>query len=221
MTLSEPMTYEYGQVTLIGEAKTKWSRIRPGHEHADNPVYDKYELQHSVVHSAVTFRLKDSPTGLLEGSHKYQFEFILPSTCPSSFTSDDQGVDEGYISYEVNGKFVTGSADLDKTYQVKIPVKVRQIVDINKAELLIAKQVSETMQIGFWCYNAGDIHFTAEIPRTGFCVVEDKIPLELFVNNNSSQSVSFEASIVQHRHYLAINDRKCETMKYDSTILTC
>lgn len=225
LTVNEPISYKHGKVTLIGEAKTKWSRIRPGYEHDDNPVYDKYESRRTVLHTGVTFRLKDSPGGLLEGSHRYQFMFAVPANCPSTFMSDDQGMDESYISYEINGQFVTGSADLDEKCHIKIPIKVRQIVDVNKSDLLVAKQVSgETKEIRFWCYNVGDIHFTAEIPRIGFSVVEDKIPLKVFVDNTSSRSVSFQAAIIQHHHYVTDHENdtiKYKTVKYETTVLTC
>ena len=76
----------------------------------------------------------------------------------------------------------------------------------------------------FWCYNAGDVHFTAEIPRTGFSVVDDKIPLKVSVNNTSSRSVSFQAAIIQHRRYIADHENdtmKFTKVKYETTVLTC
>ena len=134
------------------------------------------------------------------GTYEYPFSFKLPDRCPSSFERD-----KGSIKYYLEAQIASTTPFSD--HSVKLGVRVCNLVDISREELQVSVEKVRQKEIGFWKFKAGDIHFTATLPRTGYSVGgSDSIPLRVFTENRSSRGVTMKAAVVQNINYVVVGN---------------
>ena len=134
------------------------------------------------------------------GSYRFQFQFTIPLNCPSSFQGS-----VGYIRYQVLGRIGTGLFRFDR--RTNAPFQVCQIVDINQSDFLAPVRQAKVKQVGCLCCVSGNIEFTAELPRTGFCINGDRIPLSVTVENGCGCSITMRAKIFKLITFYASGSR--------------
>ena len=87
-------------------------------------------------------------------------------------------------------------------------IQVCQIIDINQPHFLIPVQQTQHKQVGCLCCVSGNIEFTVNIPRTGFCINGDSIPLSVTVENGSGRSITMRAEISKQVTFYARGSRR-------------
>ena len=202
-SLEQAKSFKYVNVKLIGDAYVHWTETRTRTTGSgDNQRTETYEVSFTsseiyVEQVAELWSNHQSPTGTIgPGYYEYQFQFTLPPTCPSSFQGS-----VGRIEYAIKGRIGTGLFRFD--HRVSAPIQVNRIIDINHPSMLMPVRQTKNKKVGFWCCAAGDVNFTVELPRTGYCVNGDTVPLRVHVENGSSREISIKASIIQQICYYA------------------
>ncbi|XP_011409241.1 PREDICTED: arrestin domain-containing protein 3-like [Amphimedon queenslandica] len=83
-------------------------------------------------------------------------------------------------------------------------INVGSIVPINNPQLQTPKAMEISKTLCCLCCASGPINITATVPRTGFCILKDAIPIEVSVENGSRRDVrQIVASIHKQVHYTA------------------
>ena len=118
---------------------------------------------------------------------------------PSSFLFENVPASNSSasISYEVEGRAVTGRSYVD--YEDSIKVYVTNPANrISDARWITPVSLVKRKQVGFLCCAAGDIEFIAKLPRTGYDVTNDDVlSLAVDVQNNSTRVIDMKAEILQ------------------------
>ena len=207
-SLDQAKSFENVHVKLIGDAYVHWTETRTRHSGFGKTrrmvVYtEDFTSSETYVDQVIElWNKQQSPTGTIgPGVYKYQFRFTLPTNCPSSLKGT-----VGRIAYEVRGRIGTGLFRFD--HRVSIPIQVNRIVNINQRSMLMPVRRSIHKAVGCWCCAAGDVNFTVELPRTGFCVNGDTVPLRVNVENGSSREITIKASIIQQIYYYAQGNQR-------------
>ena len=191
LNLTEAKSYKYIQVRLYGHAHVHWTETRTtgtgNNQRTETVSYTSNETY--VDQIAPLWSSEQSPHGKIgPGSYRFQFQFTVPPHCPSSFQGS-----VGYIRYHVLGRIGTGLFRFDR--RINVPIQVCQIVDINQPQVLAPFRQMQVKQVGCLCCVSGSIEFTVELPRTGFCINGDHIPLSVTVENGCGRSISMRAEI--------------------------
>ena len=210
LNLTEVKSYDYIQVQIRGGANVQWSESRTTgsgeDERSETVTYSANETY--VEHTTVLWKKEQSPHGKIgPGSYKFPFQFTLPPQCPSSFTGS-----VGSIEYAIYGRVGTGLFRFD--LRAHVPVQVSQIVDINWPHLLAPVRRSELKDVGCLCCISGNVELSVAVPRTGFCINGDRIPLTVMVENGSTQDISLKAAVTKFITYYAEGREK-----YDSATI--
>ena len=176
---------------LYGHAHVHWTETRTtgtgNNQRTETISYTSNETY--VEQTAVLWSSQQTPHGMIgPGYYRFQFQFTIPPHCPASF----QGT-YGYIRYHVLGRIGTGLFRFDR--RINVPIQVSQIIDINQAQYLTPIRQAKHKQVGCLCCASGDIEFTVQAPRTGFCINGDSIPLSVTVENGSGRSITMRAEI--------------------------
>ena len=112
----------------------------------------------------------------------------------------------GYIRYGILGRIGTGLFHVD--HRVNIPVQVCKTVDINLPQFLIPVHQTKHKQVGCLCCVSGNIEFTIDIPRTGFCISGDCVSLSVMVENGSGRNITMRAEISKLVTFIAGASRR-------------
>lgn len=204
LVLHEAKSYNYIQVQIHGGAEVKWSETyTTGSGEDERTETVTYSAYHTYVdETTVLWRKEQTPHGKIgPGSYKFPFSFTLPSQCASSFTGS-----VGTISYDIRGRIGTGLFRFDRrTYA---PIKVSQIVDINVPQLLAPVRQTQVKDVGCLCCISGNVELSAAIPRSGFCINGDRIPLTVMVENGCTQDISLRAAVLKTISYYAEGKEK-------------
>ncbi|GBP30309.1 Arrestin domain-containing protein 1 [Eumeta japonica] len=118
---------------------------------------------------------------LQPGNHTFNFEFIIPKCCPSSFEHK-----YGNIRYEIKIIFDRASKG---NKEKKIPMRVISPLDLNQdpySKEPIAFSIDDTYSC--CCISSGFSEVIVKLPLTGYCP-EQIIPVELLCSNNSSVEI--------------------------------
>ena len=200
----EPKTFRTIDVKLTGEATVHWSVERTSRTDDNRTVvtyidYSGYET-YIECRSVLWDRDKDAPDGVYPlGTYRYQFSFplVAPKLPPTHLGS---GNASGRIKYDivaaVNADGYSGfnSAYTSITVANEVPISHPSLQQPH------SKEVRKTLCC--LCCASGPIVITATVPRTGYCVGHDSIPLEVTVENGSSRTVrQLVASIVKNVAY--------------------
>ena len=174
-------------VCVQGEGSVKWSEGSG----KDKKTYsaDKVYLNEQQV----IWKKQDSPYGIFPvGKYTYQFEFTLPATCPSSFSSRI-----GNINYFIVASLCAKNQEFDH--------KVRKSFNVSK-EVSIAPSAGGSFEkhrtVGSKFCMSGDITYSAQLPSAGY-IVGDEIPVSWYMENGSGRQVTAEFSLKEKITYFA------------------
>ena len=180
----EPKDYRQILVKLHGRAHVHWSESSGS---GNNRRTRRYTSNEEYVSSVAVLWDKTVNGGggkLPPGS--YRFNFCLPLTganLPASYTGT-----VGAITYTVEARVVKGVLKRDKTALAAI--NMANVIPINNPELTRPLSLERQKTVCCLCCASGPIIVTAKLPRTGFCVGYDTIPVEVSVENNSNRNIS-------------------------------
>ena len=191
LNLTEEKSYKCIQVQLYGHAHVHWTETHTtgvgNNRRTETINFTANETY--VEQTAVLWDSEQTLHGKLgPGLNSFQFQFTIPVDCPASFRGS-----VGYIRYYVLGRIGTGQSQFDCC--INAPIQVCQIVDINQPQLLAPIQQTQHKQVGFLPCMSGNIEFTISLPRTGFCISDDRIPLSVAVVNSSDRSITMRAEL--------------------------
>ena len=180
----EPKDYKQILVKLDGIAHVHWSESSGSGNNRHTRRYSSNEEYVSCVAVLWDKTVNGGGGQLPPGS--YRFNFSLPLTganLPASYTGT-----AGVIKYTVQARVVKGVLKKDKIALAAI--NVANVVPINNPELTRPLSLEEQKTVCCLCCASGPIIVTAKLPRTGFCVSYDTIPVEVSVENNSNRGIS-------------------------------
>lgn len=198
-TLNETKHYKYIQATLYGQSHVSWTES--GSRDNETPE-ESYTSNKTHVEDTVTLWKNSTHETLGPGFYKYHFQFTLPRKCPSSFEGK-----YGHIRYYVQGQIGTESSKFEQV--VDALLQVNEVVDINRPSLLTPIHQFKRNRVGRWCFCLPiNMEVTVEIPRTGYCINEDSIPLRVSAKNGSSSFSTVNAMIIQRVLYHAEDKQK-------------
>lgn len=189
-TLTDPKSYKLIKVRLYGEAYVHWTKqistsggdtITTVHFTENEPVVDQ---------TVVLWKSEDTPNGniLNRGLHIFPFQFTIPPHCPSSFQES-----LGSIYHYVVGYIQTGFIQFDQ--RINVPLQIRQVLNINQPRFLAPIRETHNRQIYCLCCMSGNVEYTVVLPRRGFCINGECVPLSVTVNNRSRRRVRMRAAI--------------------------
>ena len=192
--------YRHIHITLKGRGVVKWTQNT-----SDTGVV-VWTSDESYADQRIELWNRNQTTDgkFPQGTYDYPFTFVLPRQCPSSFESQ-----KGSIKYYLEAEI--GSTTPFSDHSVKQDVRVCNLVDISRRDLQTPVEKVRQKEIGFWKFKAGDVLFTATLPRTGYSVNgSDSVPLRVFVENKSSRSVTMKSAIVQNVNYIVVGNTTSE-----------
>lgn len=206
VVLSEPKSYKYIAVELKGKGKVKWTETRTtgaGDEQATETIeYD--EKEEFVDTSVVVWGNKDAPhaTTFEAGTFDFPFQFSIPSKCPPTFKTD-----VGKIKYKLVG-YISESGNKD--HKVKTSLVISSLIDLNMQPSLSQSVEKLTVEdiTTCCCFSAGETQIDFKMPRTGFCIAKDHIPVTVECRNGSSKVITVRIELVQKIVYEADHHRK-------------
>ena len=213
-----PKDYKQIKVQLVGKADVHWVERhhdrRAGHAGHDRRTVH-YRSDEQYIDCAAVLWDKDNAGGSAfpVGIHNYNFSFQLAGPkLPASFKGT-----VGQIRYTVEARVVKqGLLKRDTTATAIIPL--HNTVTINSPQLMSPVSMKVQKTLCCWCCASGPIVMNVQIPRTGFCIKNDSIPIKVSVENGSSREIrQVIASIHKQVVYTARGShRHDETNRHDS-----
>ena len=185
--VDKPKQYKTIEICLLGKSKVKWSE-GSAETRTINSASEVY-----VNEKLTLWRSEDSPNGTFPvGRHTYPFEFVLPATCPSSYSSVI-----GNISYEIEGSIYSGLFRCD--HKVKQPITVSEVVSVAPSA---GVRFERRKTVGCELCVSGAVTFNAQLPTTSFTIGEE-IPVSCYVENGSGRQVHLRCSLLEKITYFA------------------
>ena len=179
---------DYKRIVVILEGKAD---VFFTHTSNSNAVNHYRETETFVK---LTLILWDKTSRQLErGQVTFPFSFQLTNngSLPSSLDSKD-----GRIRYTLIAKLI--KENYIEACSVQAHINVRANVDINRPDLQKPRSASKEITAGCLCVGRDLINVTASIPRSGYCIVVDSIPIEVNVEPGVNQQLSsISASLIQ------------------------
>ena len=179
----EPKDYKAIKVRIEGSAHVSWE-VSNESGRTQSYYYTSYE---SYLNTFIRIWDKDTSAGggqFPAGSYQYPFSLkLIGNNLPASYEGT-----YGYIIYTVEARAIKdGSLKHDTACITRI--KVANVVEINRPDLLRPRSREVQKTLCCLCCASGPIVITARIPRTGYCIQQDSIPVEVSVENGSSREV--------------------------------
>ncbi len=204
MTLSESRSYKYVSVTLKGKGKVEWTEevtrtVREGDETKFVRETEEYDEKEKYAdESVVVWGNKDShhESSIGPGTFDFPFQLTIPPHCPPTFETDT-----GKIKYKL-AAVASREGDDDKA---KTPLVMGSLIDLNaQPDLSLPAEKSTVKEITTCCcFSAGETEINFKMPRTGFCVVKDHIPVTVECKNGSSKVITVRVELAQKIAYSA------------------
>ena len=192
LTTDEAKEYGAIQVSLKGFSRVDWTETK---NYGGTPqTYNFYAQDDLINLSTVVWDKKEHGGGgkFPPGSYQWPFTFILEGTSLPPSYEDEIGT----IRYAVSAKIVK-DALLKFDTKEKVILSVENVVPLNRPDLLQPQTLSvEKTLCCLFCASA-PIHITARIPRTGYCIRQDAISLEVEVENGSNSEVHNLSAIIK------------------------
>ena len=203
----EPKNYKAIQVKIVGFAHVHWT---------DRESQNDYTSHEDYLDTSV--RVWDKYTSAGGGQFpvgSYQFPFSLQLVGNNLPASYDGTV--GRIKYTIEARVIQGMLKRDTVCEAVI--NVANVVEINRPDLLQPKSMEEEKTLCCLCCASGPIVITTRTPRTGYCILQDGIPVEVSVENGSSREVrQIVASIHKLVHYTAQGHHRYDRLYDIATI---
>ena len=127
-TLTQPRRFECIVVNFLGKAHARWTVIdvyRDRHGNTTRAPLGYSGDQTYIQQSLLLWTPQQSSDGTIgPGSFSFQFQFVVPFHVPSSFLFENipDKISSAYVSYEVEGRAVTGRSYVD--YQDSVEVYI-------------------------------------------------------------------------------------------------
>ncbi|CAK1580798.1 unnamed protein product [Parnassius mnemosyne] len=181
--LNQPLTFSAINVVYHGGASVLWTEpqteMYSGVKRYTQVEYKAYEEYFNTVQCVCG---GDGTSVLHQGSHSIPFEFQIPFTVPSSFSSP-----LGNVTYKVSAYLEAPPIreELERTFEVVAPL------DLNKDESGDAQQPIEMQfeEIYSCCCSTQPISIGVKLPVSGYCPGQP-IPITIDAQNNSSTEIS-------------------------------
>ena len=185
--VDEAKDYKTLAVNFLGKGRVHWS------EGSNENRRTYFASEEYVNETLVLWKSEDSPDGTFPvGRYTYPFEFVLPATCPSSYSSPI-----GKISYEVEGRISTGLLKFDHT--VKHPFNVCELVSVEPSNSV---RFEKRKTVGCGLCVSGEVSYSVQLPSTGYTAGEE-IPVSWYVENGSGRRVTLRCSLKEKIMYFA------------------
>ena len=200
MTLIEPKWYQYVAVHLEGKGRVHWSESHStsgtGDDQCTETHYSEYETYADL--SVVVWGNKEAPqpTKIDSGTFSFPFEVTIPSQCPPTiemFTGNIKYKLQGIVSSQVH------------EYKIEIPLVIGNLIDLNQHPHLLEPINQSVVKkiIVCCCCNAGEAQLILTIPKAGFCVMQEHIPVTVECRNGSSRQITARVEVGQTIIYKA------------------
>ena len=185
--VDKPKHYKALEVHLLGKGNVQWSEGSDD----DESIYSASEVY--VNETLILWRSEESPWGTFPvGRHTYQFQFVLPATCPSSFSSHI-----GNIGYKIEGLISTGLFKFD--HKIQHPFTVSEFISVAPSAGVCLKKHKT---VGCGPCVSGDLNYNAQLPSTSYNAGEE-IPVSWYVENGSGRQVTLQCSLREKVTYFA------------------
>ena len=163
----KPKSYKAILVTIFGQV-----HVHRGSQHEDflNTIVCVWEDKD---------KSREFPVG------EYQFPFSLQlvgNNLPASFESR-----VGYIRYTLEARVLKNSFMKSDTVCTS-RIKILNIIDVYRPDLFQPRSMEVHRTLGYLCC-VGTIVITACIPRTGYYIEQDSIPVQVSVENGSGSEI--------------------------------
>ena len=179
----EPKNYKAIEVKIIGFAHVHWSE---SHGSGENVRIETYTSHEDYLDTSVCVWDKDTSAGggqFPAGSYLFPFSLqLVGNNLPASYEGT-----VGQIKYTIEARVIKSM--LKRDILCETTIKVANVVEINHPNLLQPKSMEVEKTLCCLCCASGPIVITTRIPRTGYCVIQDSIPMEVSVENGSSREV--------------------------------
>ena len=203
----KPKDYKQIKVFLRGRADVHWSET---HGSGENRRTEHYSSHEQYI-ECFTVLWDKSTNGILPvGVYRFNFSLQLSgANLPPSFVGT-----VGSIKYTVEARVVKdGLLKMDTTAIALI--NVANVVTVDRPELMQPAAMEVRKTICCLCCASAPIVITARIPRTGFCIGHDRIPVEVSVENGSNRTIQqIQASIHKNVVYTAQGRHRYDTRSF-------
>ena len=194
----QPKDYKAIQVRLVGAADVHWSEQRGSGQHSHTVHFRSHEV---YIDTFVHVWDRNTAGGGQFPVGNFQFPFSLQlgsGNLPASYVSKC-----GRIDYKIEARVMKDGV-FKRDTRCEAYINVGCVIPINNPQLHTPKAMEISKTLCCLCCASGPINITATVPRTGFCILQDAIPVEVSVENGSSRDVrQIVASITKHGHYTA------------------
>ena len=203
--MREPKWYQYIGVRLKGKGKVSWIETHTEGRGSNQRTYSTEHFDCELYVDQVVAVWGDieapEPARLDAGTFTFPFQITIPADCPPTFKTDI-----GKISYQVYG-IVSSQV---KQYKIKTPLILNRLIDLNQQpDLLHPVEKSAVKDITTCCcFKSGSVEITCIMPKTGFCVGQEQIPITFECRNGSSREISVRAELALRGEYKASSHTK-------------
>ena len=200
MTLTEPKWYQYVAIHLCGKGKVHWTQT----EYTGPANYRRRHVQVSLCSASETYvdlmvvvwgdKAAPQPTKIDPGTVSFPFQLTIPEDCPPTFKTNI-----GKIQYKLFGIVSNQVSE----FKIKTPLIINPMIDLNQQPHLLQPIYRFTIKnVIIYCgCNAGEVQLTLKMPRSGFCVARECIPVTFECKNGSSRQITARIEVAQYIVY--------------------
>ena len=205
ITLTEPKWYQYVAVHLEGKGRVHWTESHTtgtgDHRRTETRSYSANET--FADQSVVVWGNKAAPqpTKIDPGTFNFPFQLTIPPQCPPTFKAF-----AGNINYKLYGIVSSQVSE----YKIETPLVISTLIDLNQQPQLlepISRSAVKDVTV-CCCCNIGEAQLTLTMPKTGFCIVQERIPVTIVCRNGSSRQITARVKVGQSIVYNARGHHK-------------
>lgn len=200
VVLREPKWYQYIGVSLQGKGRVHWTESHTtgtgDNRRTETRSYSDNETYADLLVVVWGNREAPQPTRLDPGTLNFPFQLTIPMQCPPTYETIT-----GKINYQLFG-IVSSQVN---EYKIETPIVISRLIDLNLRPELSEPMNQSTVKniVSCCCFNAGEAEVTLKMPRTGFCVVQERMPVTFECRNGSSRQITVRAEVSQSTVYNA------------------
>ncbi|CAL8118046.1 unnamed protein product [Orchesella dallaii] len=194
-------------ILLEGSGRVRWSETHtthiPGRRQGQRKTQTK-TVWFTATETYVQHKLQLVGDGqnfitLPEGKSTYPFQFILPLTLPSAFTSKI-----GLVSYCLEAEMRRPLLKPNK--KMALPITVNALLDLNlEQRAMLTQEIKRVKGSNFFACRKGQLGFELRLKRSGY-VSGEALDFSCEITNSSSTKVNHvKAMLVQNIIYFAQN----------------
>ena len=200
ITLTQPKWCQYIAVCLEGKGRVVWTQSESTDAGDDTQHYSTDEMYADL--SVVVWGDKEAPqpTKIDPGTSTFPFQLTIPPHCPPTFYTY-----AGCIDYNLFGIISSQMSDC----KIITPFIVSALIDLNQQSHLqepVDQSTVKNVTVCCGC-NVGEAQVVLKMPRTGFCVAQESIPVTFECRNGSSRQISVGVEVLQSIVYSSRGQR--------------